>query len=104
VALVPLIGFSLQEHLERALTGGSVPVAAILEPTFLVGLALQLPFALAALAVARALVRTAERIGVTLAEAPPAARAQPVLPLGAAVRLPRVRPLAFGSCGRGPPR
>lgn len=102
IALVPVLGFAVQEHLERFLAGA--PVAAIVEPTFLVGLALQLPFALGALLLARALVRTAARIGQTLirplAEPPRSAHA----PLGAAVALPRVRPLAFGTSGRGPPR
>lgn len=105
VALVPLLGFALQEHLERLVAGGDAPVATILEPTFLVGLALQLPFALAALVVARALVRTAEVIGSTLVQGVPRqVRAAPDVFVNITASLPRVRPLAFGTSGRGPPR
>jgi hypothetical protein len=48
-ALLPPAGFAVQEHLERLLGTGGIPHDLITEPTFLVGLALQLPFALAAL-------------------------------------------------------
>src|SRR5262245_1538331 len=37
IALVPLLGFAVQEHLERLLAAGNVSVVAIAEPTFLVG-------------------------------------------------------------------
>lgn len=67
VALVPPLAFVLQEHLERALHDGFFPASALLQPTFLVGLALQLPFALLALAVARLLARTAAALGRLLA-------------------------------------
>ena len=58
-ALVPPVGFVIQEHLEHLLATGSLPYAAALDPTFLVGLALQLPFALAALLAVRALLALA---------------------------------------------
>jgi hypothetical protein len=104
IALVPLLGFAVQEHLERVLANGGAPVAAVFEPAFLVGLALQLPFALAALMLARALLRTAERIGQSLARPPaPALRSAPDIRFSAALPLLRVRPLAFGTSGRGPP-
>lgn len=48
-ALLPPIGFTVQEHLERLIGSGAIPYDLVLEPTFLVGLGLQLPFALAAL-------------------------------------------------------
>jgi hypothetical protein len=51
-ALLPPAGFAVQEHLERLLGTGGIPHDLITEPTFLVGLALQLPFALVALLVA----------------------------------------------------
>jgi hypothetical protein len=54
-ALLPPLGFAVQEHLERLTATGRVPDDLMTEPTFLVGLALQLPFALAALLVAYAL-------------------------------------------------
>jgi hypothetical protein len=55
-ALLPPSVFVVQEHLERLLHDGHFPYAAVLEPTFGVGLLLQLPFALAALLVAHALL------------------------------------------------
>ena len=73
LALVPLVGFTLQEHLERLLSGSAV---SPLEPTFLVGLALQLPFALAALLVARRVAVAAEALGKILA-GPPRTRPRP---------------------------
>lgn len=58
IALVPLMGFALQEHVERFAHNGAVPWGAALDATFLVGLALQLPFAALAFLIARALLRT----------------------------------------------
>jgi hypothetical protein len=100
--LLPLLGFALQEHLERALAGGTVPSGTVLEPVFLVGLVLQLPFALAALVVARALAAVADAL------APPA---EPTRGFAPGFALPRpaqaesARPavLARGHAGRAPP-
>lgn len=100
LALVPLAGFALQEQLERLASGA--PLDAF-EPTFLVGVALQLPFALAAVLVARRLARAAESVGRALAPAPPRlrprdARARP--PRGVFVARPE---LALAHPKRGPP-
>ena len=57
VGAIPLLGFSGQEHIERLIYEGSWPLQAALEPTFALGLALQVPFALGAYLVARLLVR-----------------------------------------------
>jgi hypothetical protein len=57
-ALLPPLAFTVQEHVERLIGTGSLPPDIVLEPTFLVGLALQVPLALAALLVAHALHRT----------------------------------------------
>ena len=46
--LMPVLGFAVIEHVERLVEHGAVPSDLVLEPTFLVGLALQLPFAIAA--------------------------------------------------------
>src|SRR5579871_3816004 len=46
--LLPLLGFAIQEFLERWFMGVSFPWQVMLEPTFQVGLLLQLPFALVA--------------------------------------------------------
>jgi hypothetical protein len=52
---LPPVGFALQEHIERLIGTGGVPSDLVLEPTFVAGLALQLPFAVAALLVSQAL-------------------------------------------------
>ena len=62
-ALVPPAGFVLQELLELSLHTGTFGWRAILAPTFLPGLLLQLPFALAAYVAARLLLRAAEHVG-----------------------------------------
>jgi hypothetical protein len=104
-ALVPPFGFVLQEHFERLLANGDVPLGAALEPTFLVGFALQLPFALAALVAARVLLCVAERIGCALASEPPlpAVRRLSDGPLPGGVFLIRPPALALGRSQRGPP-
>jgi hypothetical protein len=69
-ALVPLVGFALQEHLERLAHNGHMPWAAALDATFLVGLGLQLPFAALAFVAARALLRTATAVVAALLKHP----------------------------------
>ena len=65
-ALLPLIGFTLQEFLERWFMGGSLPWWFVVQPTFRVGLLLQLPFGLAVYLMARLLLRATEQIAETL--------------------------------------
>lgn len=104
-ALLPLLGFALQEHLERLFHDGSFPLGAALEPTFAVGLALQLPFAFAALFFARALARIACSLGRSVRrQAPPRRRSAPSLstPVPRALA-PRIAVVAFGQPERGPP-
>jgi hypothetical protein len=103
--LLPLVGFTLQEHLERLLHTGVFPLAAVLEPTFLVGLALQVPFALAAYVCARLLLNVVDRLrGVLSSAAPPVRRAPArVRPARAAMGQPRISGLALGYGERGPP-
>ena len=62
-ALMPLLCFTLQEFLERWLAGASLPWWIVLLPTFRIGLALQLPFALLAFLAARMLLRAADGAG-----------------------------------------
>ena len=69
-ALLPMIGFTLQEFLERWLAGATFPWWLVLQPTFRIGLVLQLPFALVMYVVARELLRVAERLGKVLAASP----------------------------------
>jgi hypothetical protein len=103
--LLPPLGFALQEHLERLFHDGSFPLAAVLEPTFAVGLALQLPFAAAALLFARALARLACGLGRSLRRHAPPQRRGPDAPRTPAspVEFPRIAALAFGQAQRGPP-
>jgi hypothetical protein len=102
-ALLPPLAFTLQEHLERALQGGDA-LGTALEPAFLLGLALQLPFAVCSLLVARSLCRVAEAAGAVFAP-----RAAAPLRVTTARRpvfgvdLLRLSPLAARQCGRAPP-
>jgi hypothetical protein len=71
-ALLPPVGFAVQEHAERLIASGTLPHDLVVEPTFLVGLALQLPFALAALLITRALYALCFGLGRALAGGAPA--------------------------------
>jgi hypothetical protein len=57
---VAVVGFAVQEHLERLLHAGSFPFL-LDQPVFVVGLALQAPFAFAVWLVARLLLRAVGR-------------------------------------------
>lgn len=104
-ALLPMIGFTLQEFLERWLSGSPFPWWMVLQPTFRVGLLLQLPFALLAYVLAKLLLRAADRVGRVL-------RALVARPRAVGVSLrwvvlegcaPRLGVRAGGHSGRGPP-
>ena len=104
--LVPPVGFVLQEHLERWLHHGAFPHAAALEPTFLIGVLLQLPVALLAFVVARALLAAADVLVRTLGGLPRARVAAAGLwwqPVSVVAPSPR-RVLARGYGQRAPPR
>lgn len=103
--LLPPAGFVVQEHIERLLGSGTISPTTVLEPTFVVGLLLQIPFALAAFLVARALLTFAVAVARALAsEQPPAlVAALPGLTPTWEIDLPRVTPLALGHGQRGPP-
>ena len=100
VALVPPRAFVVQEHLERARHDGAFPLHALTQPSFLVGLALQLPFALLALAVARLLSRAATAVGRLLARRP--RRSAAAMPATVALARPRAHPVARAR-SRAPP-
>jgi hypothetical protein len=70
IVLLPPAAFMAQELLERFLHTGHVPWTSVLQPAFLLGLALQLPFALAALLLAWVLDSAARAVGHALASAP----------------------------------
>jgi len=103
-ALVAPAVFACQEHLERWLHDGAFPWDAALAASFITGLLLQLPFALAAYALARVLLRAARSLGRLLARPRRGRR------LGATIEWPRtsfasprVSALALGYGSRGPP-
>jgi hypothetical protein len=66
-AALPPLAFAVQELLELSLHTGHVAWHAFAEPTFLPGLALQLPFALLAFVATRLLLRVATKVGRLLA-------------------------------------
>ena len=104
-AVVPPLGFAIQEHLEHVLETGSLPYAAALDPAFLVGLLLQLPFALAAYFAGRAVLALAVAIVETL-RGSPRVRLVALDDRLSAVSVPaRPRPsvLALGYGQRAPP-
>jgi len=105
-ALLPPAAFVLQEILERSLHTGTFVWQAVESPTFIPGLALQLPVALLAYVTARLLLRVAERAGRLLAAARPPRRLAPVdflVPV-VACRDARVNALARRLAKRGPPQ
>ena len=75
-AVLPPLAFAVQELLELSLRTGHLYWRAFAAPTFLPGLALQLPFGLLAWVAARLLLRAAVALGRALARVPrPAAPA-----------------------------
>jgi hypothetical protein len=98
--------FACQELFERLAHDGSLPWNAVFEPTFVVGLAVQVPFALLAFGLARWLLRAAAAVGRVLGGAP-RHRSWPgsaVVPAPTCrVDAPRLPVLALGFGTRGPP-
>jgi hypothetical protein len=105
-AVLPVATFILQEVLERSLHAGTFFWQAVESPTFIPGLVLQLPFAIAAYMVARILLRSVDavaRIIRTRRRKVGLKRPRAVFRLPTAVALPRLAPLASASAGRAPP-
>lgn len=103
--LLPPLGFALQELMEGLLATGGLPYEDALEPTFLVGILLQLPFALAALVVARALFAFARCLARRSGGAgrPKLVSVELSWPPVVDGRPPRLPALASGYGERGPP-
>lgn len=97
-AAFALLAFAVQEHAERLLHTGELPWL-LTSPLFLVGLGLQLPFALAAWLLARWLLRS--RGG---RRALPPALPLLLSPVVAAGAVLAPQPAAIRPAGRGPPR
>jgi hypothetical protein len=95
-AVLPPLAFVVQEHAER------LQLVAT-EPAFLVGLALQLPFSLAALVAARAFLGLADRVAAALAERPFPRRAPTLAAPLTRIVTPRISPLAASRSSRAPP-
>jgi hypothetical protein len=101
---LPPLAFALQVVGERLPHTEAFPFQAALEPRFLFGLLLQLPFGLLALLVARALLRVVEQIACLLAR-PKTAQPTGLVSWspGPMLDLPRIPALALGYQQRGPP-
>jgi hypothetical protein len=103
--VLPPLAWTLQELSERLLGSESAPFAGALEPSFLLGLLLQLPFGLAAYLFARVLFAVAVRV-LRLGARPPAVAHRDVpheIPPFSARGLKRLGTLASGRSSRGPP-
>ena len=105
-ALLPIAGFAIQEYVERWLDWGFFPWYAGLQPTFVIGIALQIPFGLLAYLAVRFLLRSAKQLGQKLSRRkPPRLRFAPAVLLApAAAPLPPLSSLLSRRLGRrGPP-
>ena len=103
-AALPPVAFLAQEYLERLVQEGHVDWATAFQPAVLLGLYAQVPFALLAFLVARALASLADVVALAIGSAP----ADPVggLPLLApvsALLLPASCVAGRGYGERGPP-
>jgi hypothetical protein len=101
--VLPLLLFGVQEHLEYLLGHGRFPWLLALQWPFLAGLALQLPFALAAYLAARLLLRLAGTIAARRGASPRRRRRSIVFPGPAAVAPPPSFDFNLGRLTRGPP-
>jgi hypothetical protein len=107
VALLPPLGFAVQEHLEYLIEMNALPATVALQPTFLVGLALQLPFAFAAVLLARAVLALGHALGRRLGDLrvprPVLGAVAPLLSARVDPELARPPLLATGHRERAPP-
>jgi hypothetical protein len=106
IAALPLVAFAIQEHVEYAIGHAAMPWTVAVHPTFALGLALQLPFAVLAYFAARCLLALADVVA-TRCDAPRRRRLH--LPLFPATtpgpaRSRRGRPSGDARFNRGPPR
>jgi hypothetical protein len=95
--------FACQEVFERLLHDGAVPWEAPLQKTFLVGLALQVPFAFATYVLARVLLRAAHEVGRLLSDPPLVARRADTRWGSIPVTFPRTALCRIALGPRGPP-
>jgi hypothetical protein len=103
-AALPPVGFLALELLEGLLHRGVVPWSSLLGATFLVGLFLQLPFAVAGYLAARGLLRAAEELRRLVRQPPPSLPASAPRALAPAGEPdPRVAERGCSRLGRAPP-
>jgi len=95
--LVAITTFAAQEHLERLVHGGSFPIL-VTSPAFLLGIALQVPFALLAWLLARWLLSAAADALRSVTVRPRSDMPFVAAPVAALASLDRPP-----ACGRGPP-
>ena len=100
--VLPPVAFLVQEHLERAIATAELPFDTLAQPAVLAGLALQLPFGLAALVLARILQCASVAIARRLARRTRPHVAIRQVHLARPDRRPR-RVLLRAPSGRGPP-
>lgn len=99
LAVLGIVAFVIQEHLERLIHTGHVPFL-LTSPTLWLGIALQLPLAVAIWLIAR---RMAESLGsMPQRRMPPRADSFPLVFADMAA-LPATRSRVFAHRGRGPP-
>ena len=99
IVLLPPIAFLVQEITERLIHTGHAPWTLPLQPAFLFGLALQLPFALAALLVAWMLDSAARAVGRAFSERPRASSSRLSSPSPSVSPPSRARPASRGATG-----
>jgi hypothetical protein len=106
-AVLAPAGFVVQEHLERLIHDGVLPLDAWHQPTLLLGVLLQLPVSVLAWLVALTLLRTTPRIAAAMAVRPRSPQRRAGRPNVAWERSLNVRPrlaqLASCAAGRAPP-
>ncbi len=102
-ACLPPVVFAVQEHVEHLISHGA-PWTLAADPTFVAGLCLQAPFALAAHLVARLLVVVAAAIARRRTVRPPAAAPPIVCFAPAPAPFRRLRLAGSRRLTRGPPR
>ena len=101
--MAPLV-FTCQELFERLAHDGTLQLGTVLQPTFFVGLALQIPFAIAAFVVAWVLLRAARAVGRLFGSVAKVRRGSTVVRVPSPrIDTPRLPALALGFGTRGPP-
>jgi hypothetical protein len=100
--VLPPAAFLVQEHLERAIATAELPLDTLAQPAVLAGLALQLPFGVAALVLARILQCATVAVARRLARRTRPHAALRQVHLARPARRPR-RVVLRATSGRGPP-